>query len=724
MPDIVASRQIDLMLPTPPIERRTLAMPLAQLVRRSLPLMVFSALLFGAAAFLTTTFLMSKRYTTSGIVSVQTQSFAIPELEGAIKRESLPDPMPVVRSEVQVLQSPALIRDVVTDLNLKSDPEFNGALRPPGVIDRAKSWIAARLSPELREQAQTWGLLPKPGSTMSDAQITDGVVAAVAHDLGIINDNRSLIITVQFTAENPDVAARVVNTVIKRYMDGKIAARAATNKEANATLRQRVKEVRQEVEDLEARMQQTRQKYNLVQTRAGSVGQQQLEDLSASLTKASSDRAQLEATYSRASTLARSNVVDQATADMLSSSTISLLRDREATAARQAAQLSSSLGPGHPDRRAAEAELASARGALASEARRGITALGAQVQAARQRETDVRKQLADAQVKASSLATVQGELTQLEKDADARRTLYATLLQRAEQTDKAGPEQSGAMVVSEATAPITPSSPRPKLAAALGVVGGLAFGGFLGLLRKQESASFAEADEVAAETGLSPLATIPRLSTRAGSRSLATAILSSSAGPPADALRLLRTRLRFVGRGTVPRSVLFTSSVHGEGASSVAASFARMAALDGLRVLLVEGDLQKPSLARILDLPPSNGIVESLQGRADWRDMVVRDTHTPLECLIASGVAPEAGGLLESMQLQNLLAEASDDYNLVVIDSHAVGSAAHSMALAHAADAVVLVVASGEAARRDVRSAIDALTRAARKPPTFVINKA
>jgi succinoglycan biosynthesis transport protein ExoP len=346
------------------------------------------------------------------------------------------------------------------------------------------------------------------------------------------------------------------------------------------------------------------------------------------------------------------------------------------------------------------------------------------VQAAKQREANLQQQLVQAQSKASTTATVQAELTQLEKDADARRLLYQNLLQRAEQTDKQGPEQTYTTVVSKAEAPTTPSSPRPKLAAALGMVGGFAFGGFLGMLRKRGSESFSAPDEIADETGLAALATVPRMTGRAKARGLPAAVLAAPAGPEAEAVRLLRTRLRFVGRGAVPRSLLFVSSTAGEGASSLAAAFARLAALDGLRVLLLEGDLQGPSLARMLDLPPSNGIVETLVGHEHWRDAIVRDPHSNLECLVAGGSTPGAGQLLETMQLQNLIAEARDDYNLIVMDSQPLSGATHSLILAHVADAVVLVVAPEEASRQEVHAAKEALVRAARKPPVIAVNKA
>ncbi len=455
----------------------------------------------------------------------------------------------------------------------------------------------------------------------------------------------------------------------------------------------------------------------------GSVSQQQLEDLSSALTHASAERAQAVANYQRASAIARSGIISSDNAAVLGSSTVGALRDKESVAERHLAQLSTTLGQGHPQIRAAQAELASIRAALGAETQRVMASLGAQADSARAREADLKGQLENAQKNAGGLAAVQSELQQLERDAESRRNVLQTLLQGEAQTAsrKIGPEQSGVRVVSLAVAPSFPSSPKPKIAALLGMLSGCAFGGLLSLARGRRDKGFTGPDEIKNALGFTPLGTVPR---PANGVSLTERVAADPSGPEAEALRSLRTRLRFSGRGSVPRSVLFVSSLAGEGAAEFTAAFARVAAIDGLRVLLLEGDLQEPSLARILKVPPSNGLIETLQGSEHWQEQVQQDGRTPLDHLLVAGPQPAANQLLDSMQLQNLIAEARDEYNLVVMDSQPIGSATQSMVLAHIVDTVVLVVGAKRSKRAAVRESMHTLAVASRKPVVVALNMA
>ncbi len=699
---------------------------LLRTLRRNWPLILCFGLLFGAAAYAYTVALVPKQYTTSGTLSIDMERFAVPALQGALSGEAMPDPMPLVRSEVQILMSRSLLQEVADELNLIANPEFNSSLRPPPLMETLKRKIAGALPLSVAQPLFDTGLLPditKPELPAPQAVLQDGVIGSLLHNLSIINDNRSLIILVQFTSTDPKTAAGVVNSVIKHYMADKAQGRVSANTDANSELSRRVVEARSEISALERKIADTREKYNLVQTRAGSVGQQQLEDLSSALTRASADRAQAVANYQRASALARTGVVSNDNAAVLGSSTISALRDKEAAADRHVAQLATTLGVGHPQYRAAQAELTSLRGALAAEAQRVTASLGAQADAARARETDLQRQLEIAQKNAGGLAAVQSELQQLERDAESRRNVLQTLLQGEAQTAarKIGPEQSGVRVVSTAVSPAFPASPKPKLAGLLGMLSGFAFGGLLSLARGRRDNGFAKPNDIRSATGLAPLAVIPRLT---GGSSLAERVIVNPSGPEAEALRSLRTRLRFSGQGSVPRSVLFVSSAAAEGAAEITAAFARVAAIDGLRALLLEGDLREPSLARIMKLPPSNGLVETLQGREHWQDQVQQDRQTSLDLLLVAGAQPAANQLLDSMQLQNLIAEARDEYNLLVMDSQPIGSATQTMVLANIVDTVVLVVGAKRAKRAEVREAIRTLTAASRRPVVMVLNMA
>jgi polysaccharide biosynthesis transport protein len=699
---------------------------LIKALRRSWRLTLACGVIFAGVGYVAAKTLLPQQFTASGTVAVDNRSVAIPALEGALKSPMLADPMPMVRSEVALLQSPSLIRAVVDDLKLKQDPDFNPTLRPPTPMDRAKRWLVRVLPSGLRDTGVTVGLLPSPAQLLpASPRIVDSLVmGTVERRLGVSNYGQSLVITVEFRAASATTAAAVVNDLLKHYIAEKEAAVTAADTAANSTLTRRLRAVRDRVDELEQKIQSTRQAYEIVRTRAGTVGEQELEELSAALTRASTQRASLEAEYARAATLAPLGGGAPGL-EGLNSGTVAVLREREADAARRVAELSQTYGPRYPALRSAEAQLRSARAAVARETGRAVAALSAQVQTARQREADLRRQLATAQTKASKLAVVQARLQQYQKDAAAERTLYQSLLISADQTQgsRSGLSEVNARIVSLATPPAFPSSPRPKLAGALGLLGGIAFGGCVTLLRRHRHGAFVDAEDLADETGLRAIAPIPRVPGAADRTCLPEEVADDPRGELAEALRVLRTQLPATRSGT-PRTLLFVSPTGGEGCSSVAAAFARLSALDGLRTLLIEGDLAAPSLAALLGAQESNGLVDALLGHEHWMEVVQPDPRSSLDCLLVAGPAAGANRLLQTTHLQSLLAEAKEEYNVVVLDAPAVAQSANALTLASAVDAILLVLAAGETTPDRLHRALEAITTAAARPLVLVLNKA
>ena len=348
------------------------------------------------------------------------------------------------------------------------------------------------------------------------------------------------------------------------------------------------------------------------------------------------------------------------------------LRQREAEAVRRLTELSSRLGPNHPDRRSAVSELAAARAETAAEAQRIVASLSEQTQAAREREADLARQLEQARSVATRLGAVQAELLQLEKDSDSRRTLHQNLMQRVEQSaaEPRDPQVLGVQIVSYAIPPNEPSAPRPALSGGIGALLGLCMGGLVTVVSRRQRGVFRDLADLAEETRLPVVAAVPRAAGWRSQTSLLGRIGAEPRGMEAEVLRGLRAQMRFVSPQSAPRSVALAACAAGESASTVAAAFARVAALDGLRVLLIEGDLQRPSLAAALGAPAgSNGLLAAFSQSAPWGDSVTRDEVTPLDLLLVADPPPNARQLLESVRFQQLLADACDEYNLVVVNA-------------------------------------------------------
>ena len=616
-----------------------------------------------------------RTYTASSSIAVEGAGFAIPELQGALRSDTGPDPMPFVRTEVQAMTAPGLVRQVVAELNLEADPEFNAALQPPTIMDEVRNYIRS--------------LLPTSNTPgVSPVSANEAVLGAVTKAMSVFQDNRSLVIGLSFTCEDPNLAAKFVNTLIDDYIKARAQHREAADRGANGAINQRIADVKSGLDAIEQKMQDLRSRGDIVALRAGSVGQQQVEELATAAAKASVDRAALEANWNRATALARSGSSD-ALAGVLDSPTVSRLRDQESAASSRLAVLSSRYGPGYPGVRSAEADLAAVRSQLGGEVSRIITSLGAQLKVARDKEADLQSQLAAARVVGVKAGNAQAQLDQLQQEATTRRALYQTLLEREQQTvaQPIGTSTPDVRVLNVATPPGLPSGPNTKLIVGMGGLSGGMLGCLLALLRLSSVDGFSDAGAVMRETGMPVLATLRRSWLRRG---LAARVLTAPQGPEAEALQSLRARLRFAGRSEVPRVILFIPSLHGGDAGELAAAFSRVAAAAGENVLLVEGDLNAHPLGRMLGVR-ADGLLSVLQGESDWRDATAADPRSPLDVLITERKTAAVTGLMRGVPMQNLLIEARQQYDLVVLSGPVATSSDFSTLVLRADTTVVML---------------------------------
>ena len=437
----------------------------------------------------------------------------------------------------------------------------------------------------------------------------------------------------------PSAPPTVVNSLIQHYMAAQEAARRQVDQQANAALTQRLNQVRDDVNALESRIQQTRQKYELVQTRAGSVGQQQLEDLSTALTRASSDRAALQANYARA-TRARQHRRGQpgqrAGAEL--GHDLDAARPRGGGGAAGGATLADASARAIP--RCVRRRPSWARRAARSRPRRAASS-SRSVRRCRRRASARPISSSSSprpRRQASQVATVQADLQQLEKDADARRALYQTLLVSTEQTEttKQGPRADRRPCGEPRDAAPVAFEPAPQ-------DGGRVRPGRRHRVRRADrvlpphrrNGASTDAEQLAAIDRPRRPAQHPARPARAR---LAATVVGRSGRRGGRGTARLRTAAAFPGHGPMPRSCCSSPARMARAASSVAAAFARGAAADGVRVLLMEGDLHAPSLAGCSMARP-NGLVATLQGREHWREAVARDSASPLDALLAAADA-------------------------------------------------------------------------------------
>ena len=642
-------------------------------------------------------------YTANAAIAIESQSFVVPELAGAVHSDNPIDPMPLVLTEMQALSSRPVVQRVVTELGLDRLPEFNAALQPPTLMHK------------LMQQVQTFipmGASPAPAPDPGE----QGVLAKVEKSLVVSQDNRSLVIGLSFTSQDPQLSATFLNDLIQSYLSLRADNRATANSKANAEMLQRVDVVRANLNKLEQQMRDLRTKDALVGLRAGSIPQQQVEMLATEASNDSLQRAQLEAQWQQANALIKQGAWDDL-GNVLSSATISKLREQESAESQQLAALRTQDGPNSPELQSAEANFASAQGQVAAEGRRIVASLATQLAVARAQEAEADRQLQKAQQASVLSENSQSQLDDLQQQVTGQRALYQNLLQAVQTT--AGQTTSSLVsldvrVLNNAVPPAVPSSPNTKVATAMGGVGGLILGLLLCLIRTHTADTLGTADDVITTIGLPVSAVV-----RGGSRPLLARVLGNPSGQEAEALRLLRMRLRFNGLPIAPRSVLFVSLDDGREAADLASAFAHVASADGEKVILTEGSLREPRLARLLGMQQT-GLLTVLDGEEDWRD-VLQSGESPshLDVLVTRRPAGAPLALLTGPHFQNLLLDLHDAYNLTVFNG-AAAAGSDTLALASEVDATVLIIDAEKANRAVVREAASRLSLASRRRLTVV----
>jgi succinoglycan biosynthesis transport protein ExoP len=674
-------------------------------VRRNLWIIVLCAVVAAAAAAGFSK-AQPNEYTANAAIAIEAQSIGVPELAGAIHSDNPVDPMPLVLTEMQALSSRPVVERVISELGIDRLPEFNPALQPPTLAHRLTQRIQALIPIGA----------PAPAAQTPDL-IREAVIDKVYKSLVVSQDNRSLVIGLAFTSEDPKLSANFLNDLVASYLSVRSSSRAAANSKANSEMLQRVDGVRADLNTLEQQMRDLRSKDKLVGVRAGSISQQQVEVLATEASNDSLDRAKLEAQLQQANALIKQGAWDDL-ASVLSSPTISKLREQESAQAQQVAALRTQDGPNSPELQTAEANARSAQGQVAAEGRRIVASLTTQLAVARAQEAEAQNQLQKAQDASITSENAQSRLGDLQQDITAQRTLYQNLLQAVQTTT--GQTTSSLVnldvrVLNTAVAPAVPSSPNTKLATIMGGVAGLIVGLLLSLIRSHSADTLGSTDDVVATIGMPVSAVI-----RGGSGTLLARVLGRPTGEEAEALRLLRMRLRFNGLPIAPRSVLFVSLDDGQEAADLASAFAHVASADGEKVILTEGSLREPRLARLLGMQQT-GLLTVLDGEEDWRDVLQSvEPASDLDVLVTRRPAGAPLALLTGPHFQNLLLDLHDAYNLTVFNG-AAAAGSDTLALASEVDATVLVIDANKVSRTVVREAASRLTLASRRRLTIVL---
>lgn len=511
-------------------------------------------------------------------------------------------------------------------------------------------------------------------------------------NLKVAPDGRSRVVKVSFVSANPNDAARISNTLVESFIEGSLERRFNTTAYARKFLEERLVAAKIALEDAERRLVAYAQEEDILEilTDRGrtSLGVNSLVALNAELSKAEGERIQAEQRY-------REVLTSTATRDFLESEDLKRLRSRMSDLTAEYQQKLGTFKPDYPDMVnlnarivALDAEIEDNIAAIRIAAEAGFRAAVAREEALNARINELKGDVQDQRER-------EIQYTILQREVDTARAQYEALLQRLKEVSVSGGVGSSQIsIVDRAAVPVDPFAPSLPRIMALALVLSFGLGAALALMLAYIDDTIKTPEDLKQKLGLAAVGVIPRVKGRSES---ITEALSDPRSPITEAFYSARTALEFTTTSGAPRSLVITSSRPSEGKTSSTVSLAISFARSGRRVLIIDGDLRKPSF--VAKAGASVGLSGLLTGDAVLADNLIGSGTEGLFLLPSGVLPPNPAELLSSPRLPDLIEEACEMFDMVIIDSPPLLGFADAPILGSVCDATLVVIESGSIRR-------------------------
>jgi polysaccharide biosynthesis transport protein len=523
----------------------------------------------------------------------------------------------------------------------------------------------------------------------------------------------SRLMDVSFESTNHLLAAQIVNAHIKNFIEQNFQSRYEATTRASTWLTDQLSELKIRVEKAEAaRIAYERQ--NQIWALDGdkqNVTTQRLADLNKELTDAQSERMRKQSLFE----FAKAGDMDSVPQIRDNPVVQELFRKRTEINSQYNDALSQ-YGPNFPKVQRLQSQLKEIEAAAEKEKRGVIARLESEYRESRQREELLAQALDQQKAEVNQMSERMVQYSILKREAEANKALYDGLLTKLKEAGiSAGLRSSNIRVVDPAMVPQYPARPAKTRNIALSFLIGLVGGIGLALLREYMDNTVKTPDDIETLARLPSLAVVPAFAEPNGDRSRIKLLKGASTNghstrielvaqhlpksQMSEAFRALRTALLLSQADHPPQVILVTSALPREGKTTAAANLAVTLAQLGDRTLLIDADLRKPGVGRLLNLGSGKyaGLSSYLAGVSSLELVTVQHPSIPNLSAIPTGpLPPNPADLLSSHKLSEAIGDLRAKFKFIVIDSPPILAATDAVILSVKADGVLLVVRSGE----------------------------
>lgn len=562
-----------------------------------------------------------------------------------------------ITDQVQVLKTERLARRVIDHLGLASQPEFSG--RKPG-----PSLILGNLKVE-----------PVEGSN---------------------------VVELSLTARSPERAAEWLNVYVEEFIKANIEDGIDKTRKIYKVIQSRLDPLRKQVHESEKELMKFRENEGavLLADEQKNVITEQVDTLTSEYAKAKAERIRLETEMQALGRLKSEHLSAVSFPDILEDTAIASLLQKRGETELDLKNKLETYREGHPVIKELRSKLEGIDQAIDQRVATLSNNLRTRFEIVRDREQSLYRNLESLRQQIIDLSKKSMEQDRLQEIYKQNKHFLEEMLARSNEADLSATSwMNNIRVIEPAVAPQGPFSPNVPRTMALGLILGLFLGIGLVLGLDFLDHSLRTPEQVERYLGLDALTAVPRL-TEENRRSLR------------EAFQTLRTALMLAARGGGSQVVLVTSSVPSEGKTTISFNLAKTLAAAGDRVLIVDGDLRKPRLHRMMQVKNTRGLTSLVLGEGDLEGVVHRRADIPNMDLITAGALPSnPPELFGKESFRRLIEEARGRYDWIIIDTPPAATVTDPVIAAQFADMVLLVVKYGGVRRQVIAEGLKTLAR-------------
>ena len=706
------------------------------LIRRKMVVLLSLILVFVAVAFYT--FTTTPLYLSKGIIKASPQGLRVTTFEDSVASQIRS--LEYVETQVNMIRSERIMRKVIVAEKLEENPLFNPALaqknqqgEEPSVVSAFFTTLKDMIRPTTSE-AMMIDINPELRQNIT----TDQVINKFKDALTVSPIKNTQLIEVSFESPDSHLAARMVNSVMDNFVDSLMENKIATLKTADVFLEKQIEEMRIKLEKAEQTLNEFARMSGIISldNRLNLV-MSQLEETNQAYGKAVTTRIQLESLYHQTLKEGGHNLPE-----VLNNQSLQALKGQHTTLMAEYEDQATIFKDGYPQMQQLKAKMNDLAQRIDSEEKRLIDSIKNQYESALANESRLLEQAARQKENAMVMNDKATQYKILKREVDTNKEIHNSLLSRSKEIQASvGADIGNIEIIDSGRVPAFPHKPNTLKNLLLGIVLGCFAGIGLAFFLEYMDNTIKDPEEFPRRYHLPILGLIPWASERKkgsgksakakGSRAksederpMALKFFHEPRAALSEAIRTAMVSIELSSVGSPPKVMLITSVLPNAGKSTISTNFSLSLLPEAAKVLLIDTDLRKPSLHRLVgDGDNDLGLSSFLTGTAAPADIIKETEFDKLHFISSGPIPPNPAELLASKRMREFIQEVGRDYDYVIVDAPPFHGFAEILILSNMVDGVILVAEMNVTPREGISYFRKAVTNVGGRILGVLINK-